>query len=362
MVDSTPNSNSSSTSKTRPKTKSSPKSSSKSTTKAGSTMHVRNVHKDGYPMAALCQTHPALSGYVINAKSGKKSIDFANQDAVKTLNAALLIHYYGLKTWDIPNGYLCPPVPGRADYIHGIADILASSNKGVIPQGNSVRGLDVGIGANAIYPIIGSQSYGWQFVGSDIDAVSVKSAKSIANKNPKLTPLLSVRKQSNKAKIFEGIIQPNEHFTFTMCNPPFHKSAEAAALGSERKAIGLKGNKHKRSGKKPRADINAHANASTYAKTFAKAKPDTSNIKLNFAGTGNELWCEGGELAFIQRMIIESVAYKNQVDWFTCLVSKSEHLKPIETSINYYGAKKFLKVDMGQGHKQSRFVAWTFSE
>jgi len=313
-------------------------------------------------MAALCQTHPALSGYVINAKSGKKSIDFANQDAVKTLNAALLIHYYGLKTWDIPNGYLCPPVPGRADYIHGIADILASSNKGVIPQGNSVRGLDVGIGANAIYPIIGSQSYGWQFVGSDIDAVSVKSAKSIANKNPKLTPLLSVRKQSNKAKIFEGIIQPNEHFTFTMCNPPFHKSAEAAALGSERKAIGLKGNKHKRSGKKPRADINAHANASTYAKTFAKAKPDTSNIKLNFAGTGNELWCEGGELAFIQRMIIESVAYKNQVDWFTCLVSKSEHLKPIETSINYYGAKKFLKVDMGQGHKQSRFVAWTFSE
>jgi len=325
-------------------------------------MHVRNVHKDGYPMAALCQAHPALSGYVINAKSGKKSIDFANQDAVKTLNAALLIHYYGLKTWDIPNGYLYPPVPGRADYIHGIADILASSNKGVIPQGNSVRGLDVGIGANAIYPIIGSQSYGWQFVGSDIDAVSVKSAKSIANKNPKLTPLLSVRKQSNKAKIFEGIIQPNEHFTFTMCNPPFHKSAEAAALGSERKAIGLKGNKHKRSGKKPRADINAHANASTYAKTFAKAKPDTSNIKLNFAGTGNELWCEGGELAFIQRMIIESVAYKNQVDWFTCLVSKSEHLKPIETSINYYGAKKFLKVDMGQGHKQSRFVAWRFSE
>lgn len=313
-------------------------------------------------MAALCQAHPALSGYVINAKSGKKSIDFANQDAVKTLNAALLIHYYGLKTWDIPNGYLYPPVPGRADYIHGIADILASSNKGVIPQGNSVRGLDVGIGANAIYPIIGSQSYGWQFVGSDIDAVSVKSAKSIANKNPKLTPLLSVRKQSNKAKIFEGIIQPNEHFTFTMCNPPFHKSAEAAALGSERKAIGLKGNKHKRSGKKPRADINAHANASTYAKTFAKAKPDTSNIKLNFAGTGNELWCEGGELAFIQRMIIESVAYKNQVDWFTCLVSKSEHLKPIETSINYYGAKKFLKVDMGQGHKQSRFVAWRFSE
>jgi len=358
LVDSTPNSNSNSTNITSPKTKSSPKSSSKPTAKGGPTMHFRNVHKDGYPMAALCQAHPVLSGYVINAKSGKKSIDFANQDAVKTLNAALLIHYYGLKAWDIPNGYLCPPVPGRADYIHGIADVLASSNKGVIPQGDSVKGLDVGIGANAIYPIIGSQSYGWQFVGSDIDAVSVKSAKSIANKNPKLTPLLSVRKQPKKSKIFEGIIQPNEHFTFTMCNPPFHKSAEAAALGSERKVIGLKGNKHKRSGKNTR--INANTNSNTHANT--KAKPDISNIKLNFAGTGNELWCEGGELAFIQRMIIESVAYKKQVDWFTCLVSKSEHLKPIETSINYYGATNFLKIDMGQGQKQSRFVAWTFIE
>lgn len=321
-------------------------------------MHTRNLHRNGYPMAALCQAHPALSGYVINAKSGKKSIDFANQDAVKALNAALLIHYYGLKAWDIPNGYLCPPVPGRADYIHGIADVLARANGGVIPKGGEVKGLDVGIGANAIYPIIGSQSYGWQFVGSDIDAVSVKSAKSIANKNPKLTPLLLVRKQPNKAKIFEGIIQPNEHFTFTMCNPPFHKSAEAAALGSERKAIGLKGNKQKRSGKKPRVDIQANTNAHT----SAKAKPDISSVKLNFAGTGNELWCEGGELAFIQRMIIESVAFKTQVDWFTCLVSKSDHLKPIETSINYYGATKFLKVDMGQGQKQSRFVAWTFVE
>jgi len=309
-------------------------------------MHARNLHKDGYPMATLCQTYPALRAFVVKAKSGKQSIDFTNPKAVKALNAALLVHYYGIQGWDIPAGYLCPPVPGRADYIHGIADLLASVNDGDVPIGGAVKGLDVGIGANAIYPIIGSQAYGWQFVGSDIDPCSIKSAKALASRNTALAPLLSVRKQPDRSKIFEGVIQPEEHFTFTMCNPPFHKSAEAAAAGSERKAAGLKSNRRKRGSKQGPVINTASA---------------LDKVKLNFAGKGNELWCEGGELAFIQRMISESVTYKHQVDWFTCLVSKSEHLKPIETSINYYGASQCQKVDMGQGQKLSRFVAWTFS-
>ncbi|WP_339766871.1 23S rRNA (adenine(1618)-N(6))-methyltransferase RlmF [uncultured Paraglaciecola sp.] len=305
-------------------------------------MHVRNVHKDGYPMAALCEDYPALKAYLISANSGKQSVNFSQPDAVKALNAALLVHYYGIKTWDIPQGYLCPPVPGRADYIHGIADLLATQNGGLIPIGNQVNGLDVGIGANAIYPIIGSASYGWRFIGSDIDDLSVKSAKALASANSNLAPLLMVRKQVDKEQIFRGIIKPDEHFAFTMCNPPFHKSAEDAALGSNRKTKGLEKNRHKR-------NVKARHNSPLAA-------------ALNFSGTANELWCEGGELAFIQRMISQSIAFKEQVDWFTCLVSKSAHLKAIETSVNYYGARTFLKMDMGQGQKQSRFVAWTFQE
>ena len=146
----------------------------------------------------------------------------------------------------------------------------------------------------------------------------------------------------DKEQIFRGIIKPDEHFAFTMCNPPFHKSAEDAALGSNRKTKGLEKNRHKR-------NVKARHNSPLAA-------------ALNFSGTANELWCEGGELAFIQRMISQSIAFKEQVDWFTCLVSKSAHLKAIETSVNYYGARTFLKMDMGQGQKQSRFVAWTFQE
>lgn len=78
------------------------------------------------------------------------SVNFADPLAVKTLNKALLAHFYGVTHWDIPDGFLCPPVPGRADYVHHLADLLADDNGGVVPKQATV--LDIGTGANLIYP------------------------------------------------------------------------------------------------------------------------------------------------------------------------------------------------------------------
>ena len=326
-------------------------------------MHPKNLHKNGYPMDTLCQTYPALKSFLVRAKSGNTSIDFTSPKAVKVLNTALLHHYYRLEYWDIPDGYLCPPVPGRADYIHGIADLLKSSAQGEQSQqgkDQNVRGLDIGVGANAIYPIIGVTSYDWSFVGSDVDDVAVKSAKAISSKNSVLAHKFQVRKQLNRASIFNGVIEANERFTFTMCNPPFHKSAQEALSGTRRKTSSLTRNKQKRSGAKftdNREQGFGHRTSKLQGKNAAYQGKDAN---LNFAGQANELWCEGGELAFIQRMVKESVSVKDNVEWFTCLVSKSAHLKPIKTSIDYYGATQCKVVDMGQGSKLSRFIAWSF--
>lgn len=324
-------------------------------------MHPKNLHKNGYPMDALCQSYPALKPFLVKAKSGNISIDFTNSQAVKILNAALLRHYYRLDYWDIPDGYLCPPVPGRADYIHGIADLLKSTGGSAQSgQGQNVRGLDIGVGANAIYPIIGVTSYDWSFVGSDVDEAAVKNASVIASKNSVLADKFQVRKQTNSAHIFNGVIKENERFTFTMCNPPFHKSAQEALSGTRRKTSNLTRNKHKRSDGKF-TDNQVQGLGDRKSKLYGKnASYQRQDANLNFAGQANELWCEGGELAFIQRMVQESVSVKNNVELFTCLVSKSAHLKPIKTSINYYGATQCKVVDMGQGSKLSRFIAWTF--
>ncbi len=67
------------------------------------------------------------------------------------LNKALLAAHYDIEYWDIPDTYLCPPIPGRADYVHRVAELLDVEVKGKYVH-HKVRALDVGVGANCIYP------------------------------------------------------------------------------------------------------------------------------------------------------------------------------------------------------------------
>lgn len=217
-----------------------------------STLHPRNLHSTGYDFSVLVQTHPTLSQYVRPNAYGDDPIDFANPQAVKALNQALLKHYYGVAVWDIPKNYLCPPIPGRADYVHYLSDLLAES--GITEQ---LRLLDIGTGANLVYPLIAAHAYGWQCVGVDIDAKALRNAQQIIEANG-LQQQISVRQQPNPGSIFKGVMLPGEQFTVTLCNPPFHASAEEALAGTQRKWRGL--------GKKP---------------------PQA----LNFGGQSNELFC-----------------------------------------------------------------------
>ena len=308
-------------------------------------MHIRNLHKDGYDFDALVRTRSSLKQFVIKNPSGRETIDFAKSEGVKALNDALLQHYYGIEYWDIPKGYLCPPIPGRADYIHAIADLLGQSVADInsSKKAGKVKGLDIGTGANLIYPIIGSQSYGWQFVGTDIDKVAVRSAKLVQTSNANLRDLIEIRHQINIKCIFDGVVKPSDRFDFCMCNPPFHASAKAALSGTMKKNLNLMRNKNKRDLPKKRLS------------------PKVTRTKLlNFEGQNNELWCKGGEAGFIKRMITESANYQNQIGWFTTLVSKKESIKPISKKLSEMELAEIKVVDMKQGNKASRFVAWRF--
>jgi hypothetical protein len=106
-------------------------------------LHPRNRHQGRYDFPRLIEASPELAEFVILNPYGKQSIDFANPEAVRVFNRALLRQLYGLQHWDIPPGYLCPPIPGRADYVHGLADLLASDNSGEIPRGAAIRALDI---------------------------------------------------------------------------------------------------------------------------------------------------------------------------------------------------------------------------
>jgi 23S rRNA (adenine1618-N6)-methyltransferase len=301
-----------------------------------SVLHPRNRHQGRYDLPRLIAVHPPLRDYLIRTPAGSDSIDFAAADAVRELNRALLKADYGIAHWDIPAGYLCPPVPGRVDYLHGLADLLADDNRGTLLRGPQVRVLDIGTGANLIYPLLGQAEYGWQFVGSDIDAEALAAAAANIGNNG-LDAVVSLRQQHARGSIFAGLLQPSERFALTLCNPPFHASAAEAARGSQRKLGNL-------GAAKPGSPI-----------AGKRAAP-----ALNFGGQANELWCTGGEASFLRRMIKESVACSAQVLWFSSLVAKSEHLPDIHKQLAKAGAVDVRQVEMAQGSKRSRFVAWSF--
>ena len=80
----------------------------------------------------------------------------------------------------------------------------------------------------------------------------------------------------------------------------------------------------------------------------------------NFAGQQHELWCDGGELKFVSRMITQSQLFKPQVCWFSSLVSQQKHLAPLQKLLRSVGVVQSEVIEMRQGQKVSRILAWSF--
>lgn len=292
-------------------------------------LHHRNRHRERYNFKQLIESSPELAPFVILNKFNDESIDFSNPEAVLKLNKALLKHFYNIHEWNIPKGYLCPPIPGRADYIHHMADLLGGKNYGKIPTGPHIKCLDIGVGANCIYPIIGHKEYGWSFVGSDIDKLAIESAQNIISLNPDLADTIILKLQDNPKDFFYGVIMKENPIDLTVCNPPFHSTPEEAQSGTLRKLKNL-------------------------------SQQKVTEPVLNFGGQNKELCYEGGEKRFVGKMIRQSKKFAESVFWFSSLVSKQNNLKNIYEELKSVDAIEVKTIPLGQGNKTSRIVAWTF--
>jgi 23S rRNA (adenine1618-N6)-methyltransferase len=281
-------------------------------------MHPKNKHKDNYNLDELCSVYSPLTEFVFINKHQTKTIDFANAKAVKALNTALLKNHYQIKYWEFSDDNLCPPIPSRVDYIHYLAELIPQNN-------NKITVLDIGTGATCIYPLLGNAIYKWNFIATDIDENSIVNAKKIIKQN-NLENKIIFRLQKNKDNILKGIINPNDYFTISMCNPPFYTSEEDALKATNRKLKNL----------------------------------NLDTKERNFSGKANELWYKGGEKAFLHNYLYESSRYKEQFDWFSSLVSKKELIKDIKRSLKKLGATEIKVINMEQGNKISRIIAWRF--
>ncbi|MDA9556420.1 23S rRNA (adenine(1618)-N(6))-methyltransferase RlmF [Vibrio sp.] len=319
-----------------------------------------NPLEERYQFKQLTQSMPELKSHIINNPRGEMSIDFSNPLSVKLLNKALLKYYFNIKDWDIPKGYLCPPIPSRSDYIYRLLLLLGMTkgkgNKESINKAeNNTRSsmismLDIGTGANLVYPIVACSGLGWRVVGADIDPISVKNAKKIVSENGDTMNNTDIRLQKDPKCLFIGVIKNDEYFDVTVCNPPFHKSAEEAAEGNQRKRSNLSKNQDKR-----RSDLMKEADKPS-------RRNNRSKLELNFGGQNTELWAPGGELGFIKRMMFESRHYRNQVGWFTTLISKKENVRPMKKWAQEMGAKEVKVIEMMHGQKITRIFSWTYTQ
>ena len=298
-------------------------------------LHPRNRHRSAYDFKKLCEAHPTLQRFVSANPYGQISIDFADSAAVMALNQAILLSQYHIQDWHIPKGFLCPPIPGRADYLHHIADLLASDQQNVIPRGHKVVVCDLGVGASAIYPLLGQREYGWSFVGSDSESTALAAAQRNLKANPDIDQQVQLRHQKHALRIFSGIVHPRESFDVCICNPPFHASAAEAAGETQRKWRNL-------------------------SKAESKGSTKGGQPHLNFGGQQKELWCEGGEMNFIGRLIAESAQHRDLCLWFTSLVSKEKHLPRLQQVLESHPVFEYRIIDMLHGQKHSRILAWTF--
>jgi 23S rRNA (adenine1618-N6)-methyltransferase len=294
-------------------------------------LHKRNKNRVNYDFEALKKAMPELLNHIKPNKFGEDSIDFSDAASVKLLNRALLKFYYGVANWDFPSHNLCPPIPGRADYIHYMADLLSESNFGKIPTGEQIKCIDIGVGASCIYPILGVVEYGWSFIGSDIDDRSIASAQKIVDANEQLAGKIELVLQTSPPRVFRHVIKEGAQVDVVICNPPFHATIEEAHKGTKRKVQNLTGKKW-------------------------------DGETKNFSGEKNELVVEGGEINFIRNMIKESKRYASQVHWFSSLVSKKSKMRGVYAELNAVGVQKIKTITTGTGNKSSQIVAWTFKK
>ena len=261
----------------------------------------------------LMKQFPELKKFIIKQDEDKEkvfSFDWSNNDFSLLMAKSILDYYFDIKYYHVPKGYLIPPIPSRLNYIN-----LINSSLNEIKEEN-IMGIDIGTGANIIYPILGNSVYNWKFICSEINNDAYNNAKIILQKN-NLEKNINLIKQNNKNNIFLGILNQEKKYTFSMSNPPYYDYEQEIKIEDKKR-----------------------------------------DNEFNF----DEVYYKNGELGFFERYFQESICYKKNIFLFTILIGKKSNAEIICDKINSY--KDIIKLcDMKKiqtGNNMRYVIYWSF--
>ncbi|KAI0687801.1 S-adenosyl-L-methionine dependent methyltransferase [Cerioporus squamosus] len=287
-------------------------------------MHPRNPYRNPPDFLALSEAHPALKPYLITTPHGT-TIDFKNETAQRRLTEAILHRDFELKMV-LPPGRLCPPVPNRLNYILWLEDVIeavALAELSGDPVRRVVRGLDIGTGASAIYPLLGCSTHSnWTFTATEIDTLSIEYARRNVLQNS-LGESISVVQADCDGPILAPLAQSDGPYDFTMCNPPFYASREEVIQSAESKEFG------------PNAVC---------------------------TGADVEMITHGGEATFVGKMVQESLHLRDRCRWFTSMLGKMSSLTHIVHLLREHAVSNYAITELVQGQTRRWVVAWSFGD
>ena len=301
-----------------------------------------NDDDDRVDFEVLAQHDAAFRQHLTHDAHGKPRIDWNKPEALKALTAATL-HYRFQIRWDIPLGTLCPPVPNRAAYLRWIDRLLQISPRP--PKAGPVRGIDIGTGASCIYPLLGTAMFGYHFLATDTNAQSLEWAqKNIASN--KWEDRIATRLQSQSGDILAGLLGEGDRYDFVVCNPPFFDYAEApepappAAAGAE----------------PPDTDPMPLAGGCGTGNPCAPRRDRTTLLQRNEHAT------EGGEVAFVGRMITESAQLQDRITWYTTMLGRKQSLTALRARLQADRSVSIRCTTICHGKTTRWLLGWTYCD
>ncbi|XP_043472715.1 U6 small nuclear RNA (adenine-(43)-N(6))-methyltransferase [Leptopilina heterotoma] len=276
-------------------------------------MHPRNKYKEEPNFKELALLYPEFRKVAMTDLSGKVRLNFKDDESLRVLTKILLRHDFGIEV-EIPESKLIPALSLRLNYVLWIEDLLIHSG---LNDMRLARGIDIGTGAVCIYPLLFAKLYGCKMIASEIDLESIKSAEENINRNnmQELIKVISVPKET----ILSKFVNNEENYSFVMCNPPFFKTDHDLKKINKRLP--------------PR-------NASS--------------------GKESELIVEGGEIAFIMRLIDDSMILKEKIQIYTSMIGVKKNLLFLRSELKNRNIENVTWTEFCQGFTKRWGIAWSF--
>ena len=262
---------------------------------------------------------------------------FSRPGALAALTRALLRRDFSLE-WRPPADRLCPPVPGRLNYLLWAEDLPARLALGRLaacavppppPPPLPALSLDVGVGANAIFPLLGARLGGFcsQWLATDIDAVAVAGARAAATRAGLPPSALAVLSVEPGGPLLAGALPAAAAaggaplVAVTVCNPPFFASWEEAVESMRR----------------------------------APARAGACG------GAPHEMATVGGEAAFAGRLADESQPLGERALWFSCMLGKRASVADVSLRLARARVPALRTTELVQGVTRRWAVAWSWA-